>query len=85
MPQHLFVEAKAKAAVVPVPKVNATKEVEKAKAETKKATKSVTAKVPTTDKATGTYNGKTVYTGPKGGRYYINANGNKTYLSEDKK
>jgi colicin import membrane protein len=38
----------------------------------------------TADKVTGTYNGKKVYTGPRGGRYYINSNGNKTYLSEDK-
>ena len=26
------------------------------------------------------YNGKKVYTGPRGGRYYINKNGNKTYI-----
>lgn len=32
-------------------------------------------------KATGeTYNGHKVQTGPKGGKYYINKNGNKTYL-----
>ncbi|MCW8309767.1 hypothetical protein K7A41_00850 [Sphingobacterium sp. InxBP1] len=30
------------------------------------------------------YNGHTVYAGPKGGRYYMNANGNKTYLSDKK-
>jgi colicin import membrane protein len=30
------------------------------------------------DKITGEYNGKKVYTGPRGGKYYINANGNKT-------
>ncbi|MCF6128523.1 hypothetical protein L1S35_02485 [Flavobacterium sp. AS60] len=36
------------------------------------------------DKVTGTYNGKKVYTGPRGGRYYINSNGNKTYISDDK-
>ncbi|MGL2962421.1 hypothetical protein ACSVH2_01220 [Flavobacterium sp. RSB2_4_14] len=34
------------------------------------------------DKATGKYKGKTVYTGPKGGEYYINSNGNKTYISD---
>lgn len=28
----------------------------------------------------GTYNGKKTYTGPKGGCYYINSNGNKTYV-----
>jgi len=27
-----------------------------------------------------TYNGKTVMTGPKGGKYYTNSNGNKTYI-----
>ena len=26
------------------------------------------------------YNGHTIYTGPRGGRYYINRNGNKTYI-----
>ena len=35
-----------------------------------------------TDKVTGTYNGKTVYTGSKGARYYINSNGNKTYIDK---
>ena len=30
------------------------------------------------------YKGKKVYTGPRGGRYYINKNGNKTYISDDK-
>ena len=35
------------------------------------------------DKGTGTYKGKKVYTGPRGGKYYINSNGNKTYISED--
>lgn len=27
-----------------------------------------------------TYNGHTIYTGPRGGRYYINSHGNKTYV-----
>lgn len=27
-----------------------------------------------------TYNGKIVHTGPRGGKYYINKNGNKTYI-----
>ena len=43
-------------------------------------TKSKTDKNP--DKVTGTYNGKTVYTATKGGRYYINSNGNKTYIDK---
>ena len=34
------------------------------------------------DKITGEYNGKKVYTGPRGGKYYINSNGNKTYLQD---
>jgi colicin import membrane protein len=38
----------------------------------------------TPDKVTGTYKGKKVFTGPRGGRYYINSNGNKTYISDDK-
>lgn len=28
----------------------------------------------------GTYNGHQLYSGPKGGCYYINANNNKTYV-----
>ena len=28
--------------------------------------------------------GRTIYEGPRGGRYYINSNGNKTYISQDK-
>ncbi|MDI1305104.1 MAG: hypothetical protein PSX42_09720, partial [bacterium] len=37
-------------------------------------------KVP--DRVTGEYNGKKVYTGPRGGKYYINSNGNKTYIQD---
>jgi hypothetical protein len=29
--------------------------------------------------------GKTIYTGPRGGQYYINKNGNKTYIKKKKK
>ena len=29
--------------------------------------------------------GRTIYEGPKGGQYYINSNGNKSYLKADKK
>lgn len=32
----------------------------------------------------GTYNGKTLYTGPQGGCYYYNSNGNKTYVDRSK-
>lgn len=28
----------------------------------------------------GTHNGNTLYTGPRGGCYYYNSNGNKTYV-----
>lgn len=35
-----------------------------------------------TDKVTGNYNGKKVYTGVKGGRYYVNSNGNKIYIHD---
>lgn len=27
--------------------------------------------------------GRTIYTGPRGGKYYINSNGNKTYVKDD--
>ncbi|MBC8110124.1 MAG: hypothetical protein H7Y04_03595 [Verrucomicrobia bacterium] len=46
------------------------------------ASKSAEKKVK--DKVTGNYKGKKVYTGPRGGTYYINKNGNKTYISDDK-
>jgi len=29
-----------------------------------------------------TSSGRTIYTGPRGGKYYINSNGNKTYLKK---
>ena len=34
------------------------------------------------DRVTGEYNGKKVYTGSRGGTYYINKNGNKTYIQD---
>lgn len=34
------------------------------------------------DRVTGEYNGKKVYTGSRGGKYYINKNGNKTYIQD---
>jgi colicin import membrane protein len=33
-----------------------------------------------TESSAGTYNGHQIYIGPRGGRYYINGNGNKTYI-----
>ncbi|MBE7688426.1 hypothetical protein G1K66_08385 [Tenacibaculum finnmarkense] len=38
------------------------------------------AKVTVTDWECGTHNGKTLHTGPKGGCYYINSSGNKSYV-----
>lgn len=35
---------------------------------------------PNTSSSTETYNGHEVFTGPRGGKYYINKNGNKTYI-----
>ncbi len=32
------------------------------------------------ERTCGTYNGKTLYTGPQGGCYYYNSNNNKTYV-----
>ncbi|HAZ00604.1 MAG: hypothetical protein A2W90_04950 [Bacteroidetes bacterium GWF2_42_66] len=34
----------------------------------------------TPSKSKGYYKDKTIYTGPRGGKYYINKNGNKTYI-----
>ena len=33
-----------------------------------------------TDPTCGSYNGKTLYKGPNGGCYYMNSNGNKSYV-----
>jgi colicin import membrane protein len=32
--------------------------------------------------ASSSYGGRTIYTGPRGGKYYINKNGNKTYIKK---
>lgn len=46
-----------------------------------KSEKSNNSKAKVEKTSTGeTYNGKTVHTGPRGGKYYINKNGNKTYI-----
>lgn len=37
----------------------------------------------TNSKPTGSYNGKTVYTGKRGGKYYINSKGKKTYIKSN--
>jgi len=56
-------------------------------AEAQKRKKSTTQKVQKVQKvkkqssdAGEYYNGHKIYTGPRGGRYYINKNGNKTYI-----
>lgn len=33
-----------------------------------------------TSPSNNTLNGRIIHTGPRGGRYYINSNGNKTYI-----
>lgn len=35
---------------------------------------------PTPTPSTGASGNRTIYTGPRGGKYYINGNGNKTYI-----
>ncbi|MBO9592516.1 MAG: hypothetical protein J7599_06355 [Niabella sp.] len=56
----------------------------KKKASTQKSVtpkKSKTRKTATVNSDDGEYyNGHKIYTGPRGGRYYINRNGNKTYI-----
>ncbi len=56
-------------------KGNSTKKAPTLKESNEKAPKKA-------DKITGEYNGKKVYTGPRGGKYYINKNGNKTYIQD---
>ncbi|SFI35097.1 hypothetical protein [Halpernia frigidisoli] len=48
------------------------------KAKTHKVHKKVKSRATST--SSDTYNGRTIHTGPRGGRYYINRNGNKTYI-----
>jgi colicin import membrane protein len=36
----------------------------------------------TTPSSSGSTSGRTIYTGPRGGRYYINSHGNKTYIKK---
>lgn len=43
-------------------------------------TSPVTTPSPTSDTPCGTYKSKQLYKGPQGGCYYINSNGNKTYV-----
>jgi len=71
-------DAKAKDA-----QATAKKDVAKAKDKAVTSKTEVKKEAKTADKASGEfYNGKKVYTGPKGGKYYINKNGNKTYIDQ---
>lgn len=64
-------------------KIKSEKFEGKAKVESNKTnTKLKLESKKTKDKVTGKYKGKKVYTGPQGGRYYINSNGNKTYIKD---
>lgn len=50
-------------------------------AQKKGKTKAKTQKVKRSAAESGDYyNGHKIYTGPRGGRYYINSNGQKTYI-----
>lgn len=50
------------------------------KATSKPVTKKTKSVAKTTNDDGETYNGHKVYTGPRGGKYYINSHGNKTYI-----
>lgn len=54
------------------------KENSKLNTEVKK--KETIKKIDSTKASTDTYKGRTIYTGPRGGKYYINKNGKKTYI-----
>ena len=47
-----------------------------------KTTKKEQPKAEETKSNASTYNGRTIYTGPRGGQYYINKNGKKTYIKK---
>lgn len=61
-------------------KSNAKKAVVEEKEDLKETTASKAAEKKVSDKVTFEYNGKKVFTGPRGGKYYINKNVNKTYI-----
>lgn len=65
--------------IKPAPKPNTKDDGKEADAATKK-------KVAGADKQIGKdEKGRTIFQGPRGGQYYINSNGNKTYLKADSK
>jgi colicin import membrane protein len=59
-----------------------TKADKKAKATIATAKKTIEKAPKVAGKVSEKYNGKKVFTGPKGGKYYINKNGNKTYIQQ---
>lgn len=71
-------------------KVDAKVKEESSKAKTTAASKVAKKERETSEKANpkdkiiGKYNDKKVFQGPRGGKYYINKNGNKTYIDDDK-
>lgn len=78
-PDKRYKDNAAPAAKAKVKKMTAAEEKE----DMKETAVSKSAEKKVKDKATGTYKGKKVYTGPRGGKYYINKNGNKTYIDRD--
>jgi colicin import membrane protein len=72
--------AKSKAALNKAKKLSPKEEAE----DIKVTALSTAAEKKVKDKVTGAYKGRKVFTGPRGGKYYINKNGNRTYLSDDK-
>ena len=70
--------------VTPTPPVVTPKVVTPVVApKTTKVTPAVTPKVATADKMIGTDSkGRQIFQGPRGGKYYINKNGNKEYIKE---
>jgi colicin import membrane protein len=58
-------------------------EVEKSKiTETKQTAKAKAAEKKVTNKKTGKFRGKKLYSDPNCGKYYINSKGNKTYIKQ---
>ena len=76
-------EGKAKAATNKA-EARIKKTPKEEKEDMRETTVSKSAERKVKDKVSGSYKLKKVFTGPRGGRYYINKNGNKTYISDDK-
>lgn len=55
--------------------------VKKSTAKSSSSKKTIVTKSKSAD-TEKTYNGHKVYTGPKGGKYYINSHGKKTYIKQ---